>query len=596
MRIWSLQMARNVKTGTGQELKSGRRLILHLSLAAALIVTGLSWMKPHATAAVAERVVPFSGDYLAGRFADRLRDNENAVGYFTKALKADPKNRAILERTLLLYVATGEMRSAIGVARQIITYKPAHRAARLVLGLNDFRHARYRSARSHFAKSNDVPLAQLTSTVLTAWSYLGQRKHTQALAALEKAAGNDALKTFYSYHRALLTDIVGTPKRAQRAYETAYKDNGGSLRVVQAYGRFLERQKRHGAALRIYSTFLEKNPTHALILAAQKRAKSGRVPSRLISDAKGGAAEVLFGIASVLSDEAGIDIPLRFARLALYMKPKFVLARILTGDIYGETKRYEKAIQAYRTVPNSSPLKRNAEIQMAANLNSLKKEDEARIKLQNVIERHPNDYEPVVVLADMLRGHSKFKQAAKYYSQAVDLVDKFERRHWLLFYHRGISYERSKQWPLAESDFKKALELFPDQPSVLNYLGYSWVEQRQNLQLAMKMIAKAVELRSGDGYIVDSLGWAHYQLGQYDEAVKLLERAVDLRPDDPVINDHLGDAYWHVGRKLEARFQWSHARDLKPEPDVLKIILKKLEVGLGNTDKKSGVPNKPVEN
>ena len=132
-----------------------------------------------------------------------------------------------------------------------------------------------------------------------------------------------------------------------------------------------------------------------------------------------------------------------------------------------------------------------------------------------------------------------------------------------MFYFRGICYERSKQWPQAEADLKKALQLYPDQPLVLNYLGYSWIDQGVNLDEGMNMIRRAVEQRPDDGYIVNSLGWANFRIGNYDEAVKELERAVELKPDDPTINDHLGDAYWRVGRVLEARFQWSHAK--RPE-------------------------------
>jgi Flp pilus assembly protein TadD len=159
------------------------------------------------------------------------------------------------------------------------------------------------------------------------------------------------------------------------------------------------------------------------------------------------------------------------------------------------------------------------------------------------------------------------------------------RANWSLFYYRGIGYERTKQWPKAEADFKKALELYPDQPSVLNYLGYSWVDQGVHLDDGMAMIKKAVDQRPDDGYIVDSLGWAHYKLGQYDDAVKQLERAVTLKPSDPTINDHLGDAYWRSGRKLEATFQWKHARDAKPEPDELEKINAKLKDGLKDDTK-----------
>jgi Flp pilus assembly protein TadD len=191
-------------------------------------------------------------------------------------------------------------------------------------------------------------------------------------------------------------------------------------------------------------------------------------------------------------------------------------------------------------------------------------------------------------MGNLLRASEKYAEAGEAYSRAIELVLNPERRNWTLFYSRGITAERVKNWPRAEADFRKALELEPDQPLVLNYLGYSFVEKGENLTEAMDMIRKAVELRPNDGYIVDSLGWAHYQLGEYEEAVKHLERAVELKPQDPVINDHLGDAYWRAGRKLEASFQWQHARDSEPDDKLKAEIDAKLANGLG--DKKAPTP------
>ena len=217
---------------------------------------------------------------------------------------------------------------------------------------------------------------------------------------------------------------------------------------------------------------------------------------------------------------------------------------------------------------------------MATDLDLLDRADEAEKHLGALVKDRPDDPEAIVALGNVLRGHKKFAECADVYSKAVALVPHPEKANWVLFYFRGICYERAHQWPKAEADLKKALELFPDQPHVLNYLGYSWVDQGVNLDEGMDMIHRAVEQRPDDGYIVNSLGWAYFRIGNYDEAVKNLERAVELKPDDPTINDHLGDAYWRVGRTLEARFQWSHAKDLNPDPEDLAKIEAKLKYGL----------------
>jgi Flp pilus assembly protein TadD len=222
----------------------------------------------------------------------------------------------------------------------------------------------------------------------------------------------------------------------------------------------------------------------------------------------------------------------------------------------------------------------SAEIQAGLALDGMNRQPDAIARLQKIVDEHPKDIDAISALGSLQRSAKQFDVAAETYSKAIALLDKPDRSNWTLFYFRGVCYERAKQWPKAELDFKKALELFPDQPLALNYLGYSWVDQGMNLDEAFKMLQRAVDLRPSDGYIVDSLGWAHFKLGHYEEATRLLEKAIELKPADPVVNDHLGDAYWRMGRKLDAHFQWNHARDMGPEPEDLPRILKKIDSGL----------------
>jgi tetratricopeptide (TPR) repeat protein len=245
-------------------------------------------------------------------------------------------------------------------------------------------------------------------------------------------------------------------------------------------------------------------------------------------------------------------------------------------------------------VPPTSPLSRNAAIQSAADLDSLDRTDEAKKQLDDLIAKRPKDTEAIIELGNIERGRKDFAACADTYSKAIDTVPNPDKSNWVMFYFRGICYERSHQWPAAEADMKKALELYPDQPLVLNYLGYSWVDQGIHLDEGMDMIRRAVEQRPDDGYIVDSLGWAYFRIGNYDEAVKNLERAVELKPDDPTINDHLGDAYWRVGRTLEAHYQWSQAKDLGPDPEDLPKIEAKIKNGLPDNNPSSADAGKPA--
>jgi Flp pilus assembly protein TadD len=200
--------------------------------------------------------------------------------------------------------------------------------------------------------------------------------------------------------------------------------------------------------------------------------------------------------------------------------------------------------------------------------------------LDKLAGEHPTDIRPLEALGSIMRGQKQFAEAAEYYTRAIALIDRPEQKYWAFYYSRGTCYERLKKLPEAEADLQKSLQLSPDQPMALNYLGYTWIDHNRNLRQGMALIEKAVRLKPDDGYIVDSLGWAYYRLGNYREALRHLERAVELRPEDATLNDHLGDVYWRVGREREARFQWDQALTLQPEPAEAEKIRHKLEHGL----------------
>ena len=304
---------------------------------------------------------------------------------------------------------------------------------------------------------------------------------------------------------------------------------------------------------------------------------------------------MLYGLGSAGSRQ-GDELPaLVYLRLSLYLRPSSDLTAVTLGSLFEQLKQADQVIAAYQLVPASSPLKKSADIQIALELNSMGKSDEAMKRLRQIVAAQPHDVEALSALAELQRSAKKYVDAAATYDEAIAAIGIPQRENWTLFYFRGICYERSKQWPKAEADFKKALELYPDQPLVLNYLGYSWVDQGLNLDEAFKMLRRAVELRPDDGYIIDSLGWAHFKLGQYAEATETLEKAISLKPADPVLNDHLGDAYWRVNRRIEARFQWNHARDMGPDPEDLPEILKKIQTGLPEVTTNSAAPKAALQ-
>lgn len=561
-------------------------MILDRASLLALAAVAAFWTAGSAAPALAEtqpidfRAKSLSGNYLAGRHAGTLREMENAAHFFAEALGDDPDNPVLIERAFILDLSAGNLARAEKAAAQVIQFNPQHRMSRIVLGLAEARAGRLPEAREHLRKAAFTPVGELTSGLLVAWAFAKEEKFDEALKALDILDNNDAFANFKILHSALIADFLGNNSRAEDFYIKAYEDAGTSLRIVQAYGDFLRRTGRQKEAEEVYDRFLETTPRNPLILDAKVRLASAGATERFIPDAETGMAEALFNLASALTDDQSIDVSLIYTQLALSLKPKLSVAQTLLGEIYEDTKRYAKAIEAYEAIDPASPLRSSADIQIASNLNSLEKRDEAVARVTRLIEREPDNYEAMIAKGNILRLHEKWLDAAASYTQALERLGEPQQSNWTVFYFRGIAYERAGEWEKAEPDFRQALKLEPEQASVLNYLGYSLIEKRMNLHEALDMVRKAVELKPNDGYIVDSLGWAHYQLGDYDEAVKHLERAVELRPEDPVINDHLGDAYWRVGRQLEARFQWRHARDNKPEPKDLEVIEKKLLEGL----------------
>jgi len=521
-----------------------------------------------------------SGSYLAARHAGQQRDAAAAAGYYRSALKRDPNNGELLDRAFLSFLVDGEIDEAVKFADRVVQADKNDRVARLVLGVHELKRKLYPAARKDLAQSIRGPITDLTATLLSAWATYGANDAKGAIAAIDHLAGPDWYAIFKELHAGLISDLSGNQKEAGKRLEHAYKLDSTALRVVEAYGSWISRNRSPKEALPIFESFDKALPRHPLVTEAMEKLKAGEKLPPLVSNAQAGAAEALYGLGASLGRRGGEDLGLVYLQLSLFLAPNHSLALLSLADLYESLKKPELAIKVYDRVPASSPLHRNAGIQMASNLDSLDRPEEAQKHLEALIKQNPDDLEAIMALGNVQRGHKKFAECADVYSKGIATIGKPEKANWVIFYFRGICNERSKQWAKAESDLKKALELFPDQPHVLNYLGYSWIDQGINLDEGMEMIKKAVQQRPDDGYIVDSLGWAYYRVGNYEEATKQLERAIELKPEDPTINDHLGDAYWRVNRVLEARFQWAHARDLKPDPEDLPKIEEKLKSGL----------------
>ena len=521
-----------------------------------------------------------SGNYLSALIAGADRDTLAAATYFREALRFDPRNRDLMERAFISSLSNGDMRDAFALADRILRVDPKNGLAHLVISVRAIKAKQWLAARDELGKSGGGRQRDLTAILLTAWTFAGAGDVKHGIEMVDKLS-DPRFTSFRDYHAGLMADLAGNTTEAGKRFKSAYEAEKTSLRLLDAYGRFLSRSGDREEAKRVYREFDRLLPRHPVVLAALKVLDAGKSLESPVPNAGAGAAEVLYGLGAVGGQQVDDSLAgMIYLRMALFLEPENALATVTLADIFERLKQYERAVDVYDLVSEKSPLRSNAEIQTGLILEAMGRSDDALKQLQAIVGDHPKDVEALTALGNLQRSRKQFAEAAATYTRVMQEIASPTRGDWTLFYFRGIAYERAKQWPLAEADFRKGLELSPDQPLVLNYLGYSWVDQGMNLDEGLRLLRRAVELRPEDGYIIDSLGWANYRLGRYEEAVRDLERAIESKPGDPVINDHLGDAYWHIGRKLEAQFQWNHARDLKPEPEDLDRILKKIEHGL----------------
>jgi tetratricopeptide (TPR) repeat protein len=532
-----------------------------------------------------------SGNFLAGRSAAQAKDSDAAAIYLEAAMVQDPGNPALVEQLFLMRLSNGNVTGAEQLAADVLKFNSQHRMARLVSGLKAFRDKNYEEARSNFAESAYTPLGELTSTMLTAWTYAGDGSLNAALRELDKLDSNENFANFKSFQSALIADYLKSSVRAEAAYKKAYAQAGTSLRVIQAYGNFLERSGKFDEAGKIYDTFLAKTNNYPLILKAKTELALKKSPAAYIADPDSGVGETLASLAAIMNDDQSIDIALLYSRLALEHGANQVVTQTMLGDVLSGMRRYEDSIIAYDAVPKESPLRSAADLEIAGNLQQLERNAEAETRLKDMLVRDPKNYDARVALGSLNRFNEKFDKAVEEYDAALKLLPAIGKDQWRIIYDRAICYERLGQWDKAEADFRKALELQPEEPNVLNYLGYSLIDKKLKLNEAITMVKKAVELKPNEGFFVDSLGWAYYQMADFEQALPHLERAVDLKPGDPIISEHLGDVYWRVGRKLEAKFQWQHAKDNKPEPKDLARIVDKITKGLPDLPP----PVKPAE-
>lgn len=537
---------------------------------------GLSLIGP---ASVSAQAPGLAGSYLAARQASMQSDFSAAADYYVRALARDASNPDLMENAINALVSVGRLERALPIARRLSGISTESQLAAQVLVAHNMKEGNFEEVLSDLEAGLSV--GPLVDGLAKAWAQVGAGNMSAALAEFDAITARQGLAAFGTYHRALALATVGDFEGANALFAG---ENGPQLqqtrRGVLARAQILSQLEQNAEAIAIIRAAFGPgaDPEMDQLVAALE---SGSVlPFSVVSNAIDGVAEVFHSVASALNGEASDGFTLLYARTADYLRPGDTDTILLMADLLEDLEQYELATKAFDQVARDDPSYHAAEMGRAESLRRSGNTDAAIEALQQLAESHGHIALVHQTLGDTLRRLERYDDASQAYDRAIALHDDPERRHWILYFARGITHEREDRWPLAEADFRLALELSPDQPQVLNYLGYSLVELRTNLDEALDLIQRAVEARPDDGYITDSLGWVLYRLGRYEEAVGHMERAAELTPVDPIINDHLGDVYWAVGRELEARFQWRRALSFDPEPEELTRIRRKLEVGL----------------
>jgi tetratricopeptide (TPR) repeat protein len=530
----------------------------------------------------------FSGAFLAARTADVDHDYPTAISLYRKALDFDAANLEIRERLMISLLLNGDFADGLKEAEALKDDAAVERVTKIVRGLEAVRTGKFDSAKKILAYEGPNDLDRLTQVMLSAWADVGAGKGKKAISTITGMKGPAWFKVFTDYHLGAMALVNGDVSTARQYLNKAVTNNDAVatapdtfMRSVMALARLEAAAGNKQKALDAISVGDGLIANYAPLKALRQSIEKGEKPAQQITTAAEGAAGVLFSIGGALNRQGAEDMVALYLQISHALDPKSADTLILLGGIAEKLEQPQRAIAFYQQVPEDSPMRRISELQLGITLSDTGKVDEAKKHLKDLIESDPADVRSYIAYGSVLSEAKDYKEMAANYDKAVEVIGPVTKQgDWSVFFQRGIAYERLKDWPKAEPNFRKALELNPEQPQVLNYLGYSLVDMNLNLDEGLKMIQRAVDARPDDGYIVDSLGWAYYRMGKFDDAVTELEKAIQLRAGDATINDHLGDAYWRVGRKLEAVYQWNRTLVSEGEDVNREHVKEKIANGL----------------
>ncbi|SHH07255.1 Tetratricopeptide repeat-containing protein [Cognatiyoonia sediminum] len=518
------------------------------------------------------------GSYLAARHAAMSNDFLGSARYYTKSLLSDPFNPELLENALTAYLGLGQLDRAEALSVRLLDRGEKSQIATIVRQSGAAGTENWDSI--FFNLEAGQTISPLVDMLIQAWAELGRGDVTAAMATFDGAIENPQTRTFALYHKALALAAVGDFEAAEELFRTGDNGQAFSARSAIAHAQVLSQLERNEDALIMLGQVFGQTRNPGVLDLRAKLENGETVPYSVVQTAQQGVGEVMFMVSELLSGDTPDGYTLMYTRAAEHLDPGNTAAILSSGRLLDNLEQYDLASETYSRIPQDDPSFVAAELGRVDVLRRAERHDAAAEVASNLVRLHPDIPAVHAKLGDSFRRLERYEEAADAYSDALDLFSDADTARWLVYYTRAITNHELDRWPEAEADFRAALDINPDQPQVLNYLGYSLVERKEKLDEAMGMIETAVAAQPNNGAIVDSLGWVLFQLGRYEEAVSYMERAASLEAVDPIITDHLGDVYWSVGRKIEAVFQWNRALSFEPDEELADRIRRKLDVGL----------------
>ncbi|MBE6452508.1 MAG: tetratricopeptide repeat protein [Alphaproteobacteria bacterium] len=521
------------------------------------------------------------GSYLAGRVAHLRKDFDNASDYYIKSLDQDPDNKELISSLYLLLVSQSRIDEAAIYAQKHLKNSPNDNFAYTVIAINQLHSQKYQDSLNTISKFDNPAYTSFIGPLLKAWNYVGLNQPNNALKSLSPLKKEPGFFGIYHFHQGLINDYFNNTRDAQTSYEALINEETAelSLRSIELIGNFYLRTQQPDKAKSLVKGYSNDKNVADILTRLSQNLTSSQIPNKIITTPQHGAAEALFSIAATFRYDDIIDVAHMFTSLAIYQNPDYDLAKLLLADILEDRSMYADANKVYDSIKEESPAYYASQIKKSRNLIKENDYDSAEILLKSLALDY-NNAQLYLDLGDVLRLKSDYKEAVKNYQKVIKKSPN-ANNIWVVYYAMGISFEQSNNWQEAEKALLTAKELSQDHYLVLNYLGYTWLKQNQNIDQAFTMIADAYNQAPDDVNIIDSLGWALYNLGYYGMAEKYLEKASELAPSNPVICDHLGDVYWFSGRRNEARFKWQQALDLKDNSEELDTNTIKTKIKYG---------------